>query len=135
VSDRRTKAELVQWIGGEVSDESTVPPPVMTAPEILRLEMWRGLNALYLEVPESIADDVKRRVSEYVAVLESKLNGDSVVISRKELESTGVALARLADGKREDSAVFSRLYDLITRWLTPVHLCRMHYVSKRPVEG
>jgi hypothetical protein len=99
--------------------EIPVPPPVMTAPEILRLEMWRGLNALYLEVPESIADDVKRRVSEYVAVLESKLNGDSVVISRKELESTGVALARLADGKREDSAVFSRLYDLIHRWLTP----------------
>lgn len=37
----------------------------------------------------------------------------------KELRTTAQSIARLADGKRGDSAVFSRLFDVLTRWLSP----------------
>jgi hypothetical protein len=39
----------------------------------LKKEMQRGLNALYLEVPKSIVDDVQKRVNAYVDDIEAKL--------------------------------------------------------------
>jgi hypothetical protein len=109
-------------------DESTVPPPVIPTmtkehPAVIQAARiaYQEANGGLPSVPgfEGWQRYTDRLLQEIESLLRSIVNGDSVVISRKELESTGVALARLADGKREDSAVFSRLYDLIHRWLTP----------------
>jgi hypothetical protein len=108
--------------------EPTKPPPVMTERHVKTIEGWATymemLNALTddkhslddaLALTREVATNISSLVSGKVVVVNPKTHA---IIPKRELESSAVAIARLADGKREDSAVFSRLYDLFTRWLT-----------------
>lgn len=68
----------------------------------LSREVAKSLMALYLEVPEQVAEDVNNKVSKYIAILENKLASlDQTGIDLREVEKLVQEFIRTENSLRE----------------------------------